>query len=142
MTRDDGQRGRSAHEPRLFAYTLPGGWSVLAGRSDRDNETLSLKIARPGDWWFHVRGLPGSHVVLQVPAGAQPDRQTLRAAAAIAAWHCKKRESREVAVTATQARHVSRARGEPTGTVQVRREIVLKVKPVLPAGSPQEQDGS
>ena len=118
--------------PKLHQYTLPGGWTVLPGRTDRDNETLSLKIARANDWWFHVRGMPGSHVVLQVPAGEEPDRETVKAAAAIAAWHCKKREARGVAVTATRGRYVSKARGAPPGTVEVRKETVMKVKPALP----------
>jgi predicted ribosome quality control (RQC) complex YloA/Tae2 family protein len=131
---------RPGPEPRFFEYTLPGGWTVLAGRTDRDNEFLSLKLARANDWWFHVKGLPGSHVVLQVPAGTDPDRETVKAAAAIAAWHCKKREARMVAVSATRARYVSKARGAPPGTVEVRRETVYKVKPALP-DQDADQDG-
>lgn len=131
------------HGPRaqLHEYTLPGGWTVLAGRTDRDNELLSLKLARPNDWWFHVKGLPGSHVVLRVPAGTEPDRETIKAAAAIAAWHCKKRDARLVAVTATRARYVAKARGAPPGTVEVRRETVLKVRPELPPDRPRPPDG-
>lgn len=120
---------------KVHRYLLPGGWIVLAGRTDADNERLSLTVARASDWWFHVRSQPGSHVVLQVPAGQEPARDILRAAAAIAAWHSKLRGSRQVAVTMTRARHVTKARGAPAGTVQVRREIVLKVKPGLPAGT-------
>jgi predicted ribosome quality control (RQC) complex YloA/Tae2 family protein len=122
-------------EPRLWEYELPGGWVVLAGRQDRDNEYLSLKLAKPNDWWFHVKGLPGSHVVLQVPSGTEPDNATVKAAAAIAAWHSRKREARQVAVTATRARFVSKARGEPVGTVQVRKEKVLVVRPAVPSPS-------
>lgn len=118
--------------PKLFEYQLPGGWTVLAGRNDRDNDLLSLKIARPNDRWFHVRGLSGSHVVLQVPPGADPDRATLEGAAAIAAWHSKKRQSRQVAVSFTLARHVTKPRGAEPGTVTIRREKVLKVRPALP----------
>ncbi len=129
-SRDSGRRGPPP--PKLFEYTLPGGWIVLAGRTDRDNEVLSLKIARANDWWFHVRGMPGSHVVLQVPPGQEPDRETVKAAAAVAAWHCKKREARLVAVTGTRGRYVSKARGAPPGTVEVRKEIVFKVRPALP----------
>jgi predicted ribosome quality control (RQC) complex YloA/Tae2 family protein len=131
----DPQGRRRGPEARLHRYELPGGWEVLAGRTDRDNELLSLKLARPDDWWFHVRGMPGSHVLLRVPAGEEPDRETVEAAAAVAAWHCKKRAARQVAVTATRARYVSKARGAPPGTVQVRRESVLKVRPALPGGS-------
>lgn len=119
----------------LFRYALPDGWSVLAGRTDRDNDRLSLKIARANDWWFHVRGQPGSHVVLQVPADREPDRETLRAAAAVAAWHSKLRASRQVAVAATRARYVTKPRGAPAGTVHIRREVTIKVKPGLPAGT-------
>jgi predicted ribosome quality control (RQC) complex YloA/Tae2 family protein len=123
---------REPEGPRLHEYALPGGWKVLAGRTEADNDRLSLRLAGPADWWFHVRGQSGSHVVLQGPAGAAPDRETLRAAAAVAAWHSKARGGGLVAVSCTQARYVSKPRGAPPGTVQIRRETVLRVRPALP----------
>ena len=36
--------------PRFYEYRLSDGWIVLAGRTDRDNDRLSLKWARPQDW--------------------------------------------------------------------------------------------
>jgi predicted ribosome quality control (RQC) complex YloA/Tae2 family protein len=116
---------------RLMAYKLPGGWKVFAGRTDADNDHLSLRLARPNDWWFHVRGMPGSHVILQALPSENPDRQTLKAAAAIAAYHSKAREAGVVAVSCTRARYVTKPRGAPVGTVQIRKEIVLKVRPAL-----------
>ena len=77
--------------PRLWVYTLPGGHRVMAGRTDVDNDRLSLKVAGPNDWWFHVRGMPGSHVVLMAAEDRIPDRSTLNRAAAIAAYHSKAR---------------------------------------------------
>ena len=124
-----------------FEYSLPGGWTVLAGRTDADNERLSLRIARRDDWWFHVRGLPGSHVILQGPPGAHPDRETLRRAAAVAAYHSKARAGGEVAVSCTQARYVSKPRGAPVGTVQIRKETLLKVRPAIPAPPGRGDDG-
>ena len=125
-------RDRRPPEPKLWRYELPGGWVVLAGRTDADNDRLSLKIARPNDWWFHVKGRPGSHVLLQVPTGEEPGRDTLEAAAAVAAWHSKVRDSKQVAVTGTQARHVSKPRGAKPGTVSVRKEVTFKVRPGIP----------
>ena len=78
---------------RLRTYTLPGGWQVLVGRTDADNELLSFEVARPDDWWFHIRGMPGSHVILQGPPSADPDRETLHRAAAIAAYHSTARDA-------------------------------------------------
>jgi predicted ribosome quality control (RQC) complex YloA/Tae2 family protein len=116
----------------VFTYHLPDGWVVLAGRTDEDNDTLSLKLAAANDWWFHVRGQPGSHVVLRVPPGRDPDRATLKRAAAVAAYHSKARQGGVVSVSATRARYVTKPRGAKPGTVQIRKEIVLKVRPDLP----------
>ena len=104
---------------------------MLVGRTDADNDYLSLRLARPDDWWFHVRGMPGSHVILQARPGEDPDRQTLKRAAAIAAYHSKAREASVVAVSCTRARYVTKPRGVPVGTVQIRKEMVLKVRPAL-----------
>lgn len=102
---------------------------MLVGRTDADNDTLSLRVARPGDWWFHVRGMSGSHVVLQCSGREEPDRETLKTTAAIAAYHSKAREGGVVAVSCARARHVTKPRGSKPGTVQIRKEIVLRVRP-------------
>lgn len=118
--------------PRVFEYLLSPDWVVLAGRTDADNDRLSLHMAAPNDWWFHVRGQPGSHVILRVPKGQEPDRGTLKRAAAIAAYHSKARKGGVVPVSATRARYVTKPHGAKQGTVQIRKEIVLKVRPALP----------
>jgi predicted ribosome quality control (RQC) complex YloA/Tae2 family protein len=113
----------------LRTYTLPGGWQVLIGQTDADNDYLSFQVARPDDWWFHIRGMPGSHVILQGPPGADPDRETLQRAAALAAYYSKARNAGVVAVSGTRVRDVSKPRGAKAGTVQIRHEQVFKVRP-------------
>jgi predicted ribosome quality control (RQC) complex YloA/Tae2 family protein len=104
----------------------------MAGKTDADNDRLSLKVAGPGDWWFHVRGMPGSHVILVAARDQTPDRQTLEAAAAIAAYHSKARGGGVVAVSGTLARYVTKPRGAKPGSVRIRKERVFKVRPGLP----------
>jgi len=123
---------RQPPEPKLYEHELANGWQILAGRTDADNDRLSLRIARANDWWFHVRGMPGSHVVLRVPDGEQSDRATLKQAAAVAAYYSKARSGGVVPVSATLAKYVSKPRGAKPGTVEIRKEIVLKVRPGLP----------
>jgi len=125
---------------RLLHYTLPGGWQVLAGRTDADNDRLSLSIAKPNDWWFHIRGMPGSHVLLLARPGGDPDRATLKRAAAIAAYHSKARTAGLVAVSCTRARYVTKPRGAKPGTVEIRKEVILKVRPQAPE-IPANDDG-
>ncbi len=121
-------------EPKLYEYLLPNGWTILAGRSEKDNDRLSLKIARANEWWFHVRGIPGSHVILRPPEGEKksPDKEMLKQAAAVAAWHSKARDGGVVAVSATLAKFVNKPRGAKPGTVSIRKETVFKVRPGLP----------
>lgn len=116
--------------PKLHEYRLEGGWVVLVGRTDQDNDRLSIGLAHADDWWFHVRGHPGSHVVLRVD-GREPDRDTLKRAAAIAAWHSRLREGGMVAVSATRARFVSKPKGAKPGSVAIRKEEVIKVRPSI-----------
>jgi predicted ribosome quality control (RQC) complex YloA/Tae2 family protein len=126
---------------KAYTYELPGGWTVLAGRTDADNERLSIKLADPRDWWFHVHGMSGSHVLLKYrpEEDEEPGPATLKAAAAIAAFHSKARSGGVVPVACTRACNVSKPRGAPTGTVSIRKERILKVRPAIP-GQTETQD--
>jgi len=119
-------------DPQLYEYELDGGWTVLAGRTEADNDRLSIKLARPNDWWFHVRGMSGSHVLLRSREDLEPDKETLKRAAAVAAYHSKARQGGVVAVSCTRARFVTKTRGAKAGTVHIRKESVLKVRPAIP----------
>jgi predicted ribosome quality control (RQC) complex YloA/Tae2 family protein len=134
--------GEEPGSRRFHEYTVGGRWKVLAGRTDEDNDYLSLRLARPNDRWFHVRGMPGSHVVLRCPGGDEPDRDTLRTVAAIAAYHSKAREAGVVAVSCVRASNVSKPRGAKPGTVQIRKETVIRVRPGLGPAVVRESTGS
>lgn len=122
------------HAPSLPAgileYELPDGWQCFAGKTDAANDYVSIKLAKARDRWFHVRGMPGGHVVLRVPADREPPRATLECAASIAAFHSKARTGGVVAVSMTEGRHVSKPRGAKPGTVEIRKETVLRVRPL------------
>ena len=129
MNKTDKIPDRVGHE--IVEYELPGDWKVLVGKSDADNDFLSLKMAKPKDYWFHVRGMPGSHVVLRSKPNEDPDRETLKRAAAVAAFHSKARNGGIVAVSCTRARYVTKPRGAKSGSVRIQKESVLKVRPGL-----------
>jgi predicted ribosome quality control (RQC) complex YloA/Tae2 family protein len=119
-------------QPDCWIYELPGNFEVLAGKTDADNDILSLKTAKANDLWFHAHGLPGSHVILRHPDGEKPDNATIKAAAAIAAWHSKARKAGTVPVSCTEAKHVGKPRGAKPGSVSIKREKLIKVRPALP----------
>ncbi len=115
---------------RVVAYDLPGQWCVIVGKTADDNDWLSFKVAHPRDWWFHVRSLPGSHALLLARENTDPGRDTLHLAARLAAYHSKARAAGVVPVSYTRAEYVTKPKGAKTGTVQIRKENVLKVRPM------------
>ena len=119
----------STTKPRIYTYELPGGWAVLAGATDADNDYLSTELAQPDDWWFHADSVPGSHVLLRAKPNTEPSRETLRQAAAVALYHSKARNAGLAPVHCTRARNVKKPRGVKTGTVHVTKGTVLKVRP-------------
>jgi predicted ribosome quality control (RQC) complex YloA/Tae2 family protein len=122
--------------PEGFAprrYVLPGGWEVWVGRSAKQNDELTHRWAAPRDLWFHARGAQGSHTVLRIGSGkGEPPREIIAAAAAIAAWHSKARNSKLVPVAYTEKRYVRKPRKSPVGTAMMLREKVLMVEPGVP----------
>jgi predicted ribosome quality control (RQC) complex YloA/Tae2 family protein len=127
---DDRHSGK--YNPRRYR-TREGGWLLLVGRTEDENDYLSLRIAAQNDIWFHAHGCPGSHVVLKLEGRKDnPGRKTLEEAAAAAAYWSKARGSTRVPVSYTRAKHVTKPRGAKPGLVTIRREKLLVVPPALP----------
>jgi predicted ribosome quality control (RQC) complex YloA/Tae2 family protein len=95
----------------------PSGARIFVGRSPRENVEVTFRLARPGDLWFHARGIPGSHVVLQPPPGAAPDAADLDCAADLAALHSRARDAARVEIDYTERKHVRKQRDAAPGMV-------------------------
>jgi predicted ribosome quality control (RQC) complex YloA/Tae2 family protein len=93
------------------------GARIYVGRSPLENVEVTFTIGRPDDLWFHARGIPGSHVVLQPPPGADPSEDDLDAAAHLAAAHSKARANPRVDIDYTERKHVRKQRGAGPGLV-------------------------
>ncbi len=106
------QKGES--QPRKFKST--GGFEILIGRNNRQNDQLTFKKAQGNDIWMHARGIPGSHVIV-VTAGKQPDEQTLTEAAILAALYSKNGKGVRIPVDYTTVKRVKKPIGSPPGFV-------------------------
>ena len=105
------------------------GFEVLVGKGDAENDVLTFGVGEPHDFWLHVAGPAGSHVVVRNPDKlAELPRSVLEAAASLAAWHSKARGSRgKVEVHVCRVADVSKPRGFAPGEVQLRRWTSVKV---------------
>jgi predicted ribosome quality control (RQC) complex YloA/Tae2 family protein len=126
---------------RPYRTLVVGGFEILVGRGDEDNEVLTFEVAQPHDLWLHVAGgTPGSHVVVRNPGRGEVPREVVEAAAAAAAWYSKARNAARVEVHVCRASDVSKPRGAPAGLVELARWKSLRVRPGVPPG-PDEAGG-
>jgi predicted ribosome quality control (RQC) complex YloA/Tae2 family protein len=107
------------------------GFEVLVGKGDAANDALTFREGEPRDFWMHVAGCPGSHVVVRNPdnLGELP-KEVLEEAASLAAWHSKARSARgKVEVHVCRVADVSKPRGFAPGEVRLRRWDGVRVYP-------------
>jgi predicted ribosome quality control (RQC) complex YloA/Tae2 family protein len=109
-------------------FVSPDGFEVLVGRTARHNDALTFHMASQRDFWLHVAGCPGSHVIVRNPEGLESlPRETLRFAAALAARHSKARDAGQVSVHVALVKDVSKPRGAPPGQVSLKRYRSVRV---------------
>ncbi|HET9753459.1 MAG TPA: NFACT RNA binding domain-containing protein, partial [Myxococcales bacterium] len=115
--------------PRLpyRRFGAVGTAPILVGRSARDNDALTFRVARGNDVWLHVRGVQGAHVVIP-GAGAAPDARTLGDASLLAVHFSSARGQDAVEVAWTRCKHVRKPKGAAPGSVIVTQEKVLRVR--------------
>jgi predicted ribosome quality control (RQC) complex YloA/Tae2 family protein len=108
-------------------FRSAGNAPILVGRSAKDNDALTFKVARGNDVWMHVRGMQGSHVVLP-GAGEAPDARVLGDGALLATHFSSARGADAAEVAWTRVKHVRKARGAPAGAVTYSQEKTLRVR--------------
>ncbi len=114
-------------------FLLDSGFEVWAGKSSENNDLLSTKYCAENDLWFHARGSSGSHVVLKENLElGEFTKKEIEQAAQIAAYYSKQRSASRVPIAYTFAKFVEKPRGVPSGTVYIKHEKIINVKPALP----------
>jgi len=109
-------------------YVSDDGFSVLVGKNNRQNDTLTLKTAEDSDIWLHTRKIPGSHVIIRT-GGLEVSEKTLLDAAALAAYFSRARESSNVPVDYTLRKHVKKPNGAKPGYVIYEKQRTVYVDP-------------
>ena len=107
------------------------GFEILVGKGDAENDRLTFGLAEPRDFWLHVAGPAGSHVVVRNPDALEElPRPVLERAAELAAWHSKARGARgKVEVHACRVADVKKPRGFAPGEVLLKRWEAVRVYP-------------
>ena len=110
------QAKQKLKETAPLSYVSSGGYEILVGRSNTQNDRLTLKIAHKGDIWLHTQKIHGSHVIIRC-AGEDVDDATLTEAASLAALQSQASEGGKVSVDYTRVKFVKKPQGSLPGMV-------------------------
>ncbi len=129
--REKKRKASKAASGKPLTLTSADGFSILVGRNSRQNDDVTFRRAKSDDWWFHARGVPGSHVIVRA-AGQPLPEATVRRAAELAAFFSGLRDEAHVVVDYTLRRHVRRIPGAAPGLVTYAQEKTMRVSPSGP----------
>jgi predicted ribosome quality control (RQC) complex YloA/Tae2 family protein len=114
------KKGRSAKKERVkskpFHYRSSDGYDIYVGKNNYQNDELTFKFATGNDWWFHAKGMPGSHVIVKSKDGELPDR-VFEEAGMLAGYYSKGRESEKIEIDYLQKKNVKKPNGSAPGFV-------------------------
>lgn len=98
-------------------YCSPEGFHFYVGKNNLQNDNLTFKFASGGDWWFHAKGIPGSHVILKTDGTQEIPDTAFEDAARLAAYYSKGRNQDKVEIDYVQKKQVKKPAGAKPGFV-------------------------
>lgn len=119
MKRKGGMKGKQKREritSKPFHYISSDGYHIYVGKNNYQNEELTFKFAAGNDWWFHAKGIPGSHVVVKSNGDDLPDK-VFEEAGKLAAHYSQARGQDKVEIDYTQKKNVKKPNGSKPGFV-------------------------
>lgn len=122
---------------RPFHYLSSDGFHMYVGKNNYQNDELTFKLATGNDWWFHAKGIPGSHVIVKSEGKELPDR-TFEEAGALAAYYSKGRSQEKVEIDYVQKKAVKKVTGGAPGFVIYHTNYSMVAVPRIPAEEVRE----
>jgi predicted ribosome quality control (RQC) complex YloA/Tae2 family protein len=104
------------------------GSLIWVGKNARCNDKLTFHYANGSDWWLHVSGYPGSHVIIRMEKEREPSPDTLQDALQLALFYSKAKEHGSGEVVVTQRKYVSRLGKNSPGKVQISHHKTIFIR--------------
>ena len=116
---------------RPFHYLSSDGFHIYVGKNNYQNEELTFKLASGNDWWFHAKGIPGSHIIVKTEGKELPDR-VFEEAGALAAYYSRGRRQDKVEIDYIQKKNLKKVPGAAPGFVVYHTNYSLVAAPEIP----------
>ncbi|KAB1437660.1 Rqc2 family fibronectin-binding protein [Candidatus Galacturonibacter soehngenii] len=116
MKRKGSNKKQQKIKSKPFHYLSSDGYHIYVGKNNFQNEELTFKFATGNDWWFHAKGIPGSHVILKANGEEIPDK-TFEEAGRLAAYYSKGRGTDKIEIDYVEKKHIKKPSGAKPGFV-------------------------
>jgi predicted ribosome quality control (RQC) complex YloA/Tae2 family protein len=123
---------KAVSKPQILRFTSRDGFEILVGKNNKQNDYITMRLAKSEDLWLHVKEAAGAHVVIKSQPGREIPSTTLEQAAKIAAYYSEARNSSKVAVDYTKRKNVSKPQKARPGFVIYENYKTILVTPELP----------
>ena len=111
-----------------FHYRSSDGYDIYVGKNNYQNDELTFKFATGNDWWFHAKGMAGSHVIVKSNNEELPDR-VFEEAGKLAGYYSKGRDSEKIEIDYLQKKNVKKPNGSAPGFVVYYTNYSLTIHP-------------
>lgn len=115
------KRYPGAKKPKItskpFHYVSSDGFHMYVGKNNFQNEELTFKTASGNDWWFHAKGVPGSHVIVKTEGVEELPDATFEEAGRLAGYYSQNRGNEKVEIDYIQKKHIKKPKGGKPGFV-------------------------
>ena len=112
-----------------FHYISSDGYHMYVGKNNFQNEELTFKFATGNDWWFHAKGVPGSHVIVKTEGADDMPDATFEEAGRLAAYYSQSKNNEKVEIDYIQKKHIKKPKGGKPGFVVYYTNYSLMIDP-------------
>ncbi len=113
-----------------FHYISSDGFHMYVGKNNFQNDELTFNFAIGNDWWFHAKGIAGSHVIVKTNGSELPDK-TFEEAGRLAAYYSKARDAKKVEIDYTEKKNVKKPNASKPGFVIYHTNYSLIIEPKI-----------
>ena len=131
IKRKGGAKGKVRTKSAPFHYISADGFSIYVGKNNYQNDELTFKTANAGDWWFHAKKMPGSHVIVRCEGKELPDR-TFEEAASLAAYYSAGRSMGKVEIDYVRRKEIKKPAASKPGFVVYYTNYSMVAPAVIP----------
>ncbi len=125
-----GTKEKHTQKSQPLHYRTPDGFDIYVGKNNEQNDQVTFRLAEPDDWWFHVKKIHGSHVIVKCAGKELPDA-VFETAASLAAYYSQGRDSSRVEVDYIQRKFIKKPNKAAAGYVIYHTNYSMAARPSL-----------